>query len=203
MWSAAVLEAPAVVAGLDDIAMVRDAVEQRGGHLGVTEHGRPFAKGQLGGDDVLDNGQLAVADRGGMAIRRSALSRSVRISWVVRLRCTPVVAASSNAPAMPLRPSPRMASIISCRGIEASHRVVAGAVRHRRMAELEIDDYVEWPVGCRFAVSGTRPLPTNTEVIAVFMLSYIPRSGTPPKKAKPRACASNTISCVPRGKART
>jgi hypothetical protein len=32
-----VLEAPAVVASLDDIAMVSDAVEQRSGHLGITE----------------------------------------------------------------------------------------------------------------------------------------------------------------------
>ena len=32
------LEAPALVAGLDDVAMVGQAVEQRGGHLGITEH---------------------------------------------------------------------------------------------------------------------------------------------------------------------
>ena len=47
----AVLEAPAVVAGLDDVAMVGQAVEKRGGHLGVAEHARPFSEGEIGGDD--------------------------------------------------------------------------------------------------------------------------------------------------------
>jgi hypothetical protein len=40
-------EAPAVVAGLDDIAMVRQAIEQRGRHLGVGEDARPFAEGKI------------------------------------------------------------------------------------------------------------------------------------------------------------
>jgi hypothetical protein len=44
-FSAPVFEAPAVVAGLHDVAMMGHAVEQRGGHLGgVVEDGRPFAK---------------------------------------------------------------------------------------------------------------------------------------------------------------
>jgi hypothetical protein len=46
------------------------------------------------------------------------------------------------APAI-LRPSARIASIISCRCIEASHRIVARAVRDRRMTELEINDHVQ------------------------------------------------------------
>ena len=45
------LEAPRVVAGLDYLAMVGEAVEQGGGHLGVAEHCGPFAEGQVGGDD--------------------------------------------------------------------------------------------------------------------------------------------------------
>ena len=45
------LEAPALVAGFDDIAVVREAVEQRRRHLGVAEHARPFAEGEIGGDD--------------------------------------------------------------------------------------------------------------------------------------------------------
>ena len=49
--SAAVLEAPAVITGLDDVAMMGDAVQQRGGHLGIAEHGRPFAEREVGGDD--------------------------------------------------------------------------------------------------------------------------------------------------------
>src|SRR3546814_19926588 len=53
---AVVFEAPAVVARLDDLAVVGDAVEQRRGHFGVAEHGRPFAEGEVRGDD--DAGQL-------------------------------------------------------------------------------------------------------------------------------------------------
>ena len=37
--SGAVLEAPALVAGLDDLAMVGQAIEQGCGHLGVAEDG--------------------------------------------------------------------------------------------------------------------------------------------------------------------
>ena len=47
----AVLEAPALVAGLDDFAVVGQPVEERGGHLGVAEDARPLAEGQVGGDD--------------------------------------------------------------------------------------------------------------------------------------------------------
>ncbi len=52
----AALESPALVAGLDDLAVVRQAIEERGGHLGVAEDGGPFAEGQVGGDD--DRGAL-------------------------------------------------------------------------------------------------------------------------------------------------
>ena len=54
--SGAVLEAPALVAGLDDIAVVGEAIEERGGHFGVAKHTRPFAEGEVGGDD--DRGSL-------------------------------------------------------------------------------------------------------------------------------------------------
>ena len=49
--SGAVLEAPALVAGLDDLAMMSETVEQGGGHLGVAEDGWPFAEGEVCGDD--------------------------------------------------------------------------------------------------------------------------------------------------------
>src|SRR5580704_10663508 len=42
--SGAVFEAPGLVAGLDDLAVMREAIEQRGCHLGVAEHARPFAE---------------------------------------------------------------------------------------------------------------------------------------------------------------
>ena len=49
--SGSAFESPAVVSGLDDVAVVSEAVEQCGGHLGVAEHARPFAEGEIGGDD--------------------------------------------------------------------------------------------------------------------------------------------------------
>ena len=36
--SGAVLETPGFVAGLDDVAVMSEAIEQSGGHLGITEH---------------------------------------------------------------------------------------------------------------------------------------------------------------------
>src|SRR5208282_4105208 len=54
--SGAVLEAPAFVAGLGDVAVVSEAVEQRGRHLWIAEHARPFAEGEVGRDD--DRGAL-------------------------------------------------------------------------------------------------------------------------------------------------
>ena len=49
-------EAVGCVAGLDDAAMVRDTVEQRGGHLCIAEHRHPFAELEVCGDD--DAGRL-------------------------------------------------------------------------------------------------------------------------------------------------
>src|SRR3546814_20389049 len=54
---------------------------------------------------------------------------------MVRLRWRPVVTASSNAAAIPLRPRPRIVSIISCRCIIASQQIIASAVGNRRMAQ--------------------------------------------------------------------
>src|SRR5947209_1197724 len=47
----AVFEAPAFVAGLDDVAVVREAVQQGRSHFGISENARPFAKGEIGCDD--------------------------------------------------------------------------------------------------------------------------------------------------------
>jgi hypothetical protein len=49
--SDAVFEPPAVVAGLDDVAVVGQAVEPGRRHLGLAEHTGPFAKGEVGGHD--------------------------------------------------------------------------------------------------------------------------------------------------------
>lgn len=47
----AVSQAPGVVAGLKDVAVVDDAVEQHGGHLGVAEDLPRVGEGQVGSDD--------------------------------------------------------------------------------------------------------------------------------------------------------
>jgi hypothetical protein len=57
--SGAVLEAPGLVAGFDDLAVMCEAVEQRRRHLGVAEDGGPFAEGEVCGDD--DRGALVEA----------------------------------------------------------------------------------------------------------------------------------------------
>lgn len=49
--SGAVFEAEALVSGFKDMAVVREPVEQRGGHLCISEDGRPFREAQVGGDD--------------------------------------------------------------------------------------------------------------------------------------------------------
>jgi len=45
-----------VVSDLDDLAVMRQTIEARGGRLGAAEDGRPFAEGRVGGDD--DRGTL-------------------------------------------------------------------------------------------------------------------------------------------------
>ena len=54
--SGAVFEAPAFVAGLDDVAVVGETIKQRGRHFRVAEDAWPFAEGEVGGDD--DRGAL-------------------------------------------------------------------------------------------------------------------------------------------------
>ena len=49
-----VLHAEALVYGLQDVAVMREPVEERGGHLGVAEHAGPFAEAEVGGDNDVD-----------------------------------------------------------------------------------------------------------------------------------------------------
>ena len=49
--SGAVLEAPILVAGLDDVAVMREAVEQRGSHFWVAKDAGPFTEGEIFCDD--------------------------------------------------------------------------------------------------------------------------------------------------------
>jgi len=54
--SGAVFEAPALVAGLDDITMMGETVEQCGRHLRIAEDAWPFTECEIGRDD--DRGSL-------------------------------------------------------------------------------------------------------------------------------------------------
>jgi hypothetical protein len=47
----ATFEAPTVVSSLDDVAAMRQLIEQSGRHRGVDEDARPFAAGEINGDD--------------------------------------------------------------------------------------------------------------------------------------------------------
>jgi hypothetical protein len=47
----AAFESPAIIAALDDVAVMGQPVEQRSGHLGVAKHAGPFAEGKIGRDD--------------------------------------------------------------------------------------------------------------------------------------------------------
>jgi hypothetical protein len=49
--SGAVLEAPTLVAGLDDVTVMRETIEERGGHLWVAKGAGPFTEGEICCDD--------------------------------------------------------------------------------------------------------------------------------------------------------
>ena len=42
------VDTPVLVAGFDDVAMVRQAVQKGGCHFGIGEHGWPFSEGKVG-----------------------------------------------------------------------------------------------------------------------------------------------------------
>src|SRR6516165_9912262 len=48
---ATAFEAPAIVSSFDNVAVMSEAIEQRGRHLGVGEDAWPFAEGEIGGHD--------------------------------------------------------------------------------------------------------------------------------------------------------
>jgi hypothetical protein len=54
--SSPAFEAPAVVSGFDDVAVMGQAIEQSGRHLGVCKDARPFAESKIGGEN--DRGAL-------------------------------------------------------------------------------------------------------------------------------------------------
>jgi hypothetical protein len=54
--SSAIFEAPAVVAGFDDFAMMGKPVEKSGCHLGIAEDRWPLTESQVCGGPGLDPG---------------------------------------------------------------------------------------------------------------------------------------------------
>jgi hypothetical protein len=44
-------DATGFVSGFKNIAMVCDAIDERGGHFGITQDSDPFGKAEIGGDD--------------------------------------------------------------------------------------------------------------------------------------------------------
>src|SRR5712671_6182234 len=59
----AVLEAPAFVAGLDDVAVVCQPVKHGGGHFGVAEDLRPICESEIGADQVEQQLAAGLAER--------------------------------------------------------------------------------------------------------------------------------------------
>jgi hypothetical protein len=47
----AAFDPPALISGFDDLAVMGQAVERRGGHFGVAEDAGPLAEGEVCGDD--------------------------------------------------------------------------------------------------------------------------------------------------------
>jgi hypothetical protein len=61
MSIASVFEAPTVIAGLDNVAVIGDAIQQCASHLGIPERGGPLPEGWVGGDDDAGLGRKAYA----------------------------------------------------------------------------------------------------------------------------------------------
>ena len=78
---AAVSEAVGLVARLDDVAVVREPIQERGGHLRIAEHAGPFAEHEVGGDD--DAGVL-VEFRQQMEQQRAAALRERQVAKLVK-----------------------------------------------------------------------------------------------------------------------
>ena len=91
------------VAGLDDLAMVGQPVEKRGGHLGVAEDAWPFGEGEVGGDD--DGGALVkTADQ-----MEEQLPTRLRKGQIAKLIQDHEVEAGQVIGHPPLAPGPRLA----------------------------------------------------------------------------------------------
>jgi len=69
-----------VIAGFDDLAAMRESIEQRRGHLGIAEHAAPFAERQVGRDDQRD---ALVEFAGQMEQQRAAILRERQVTQFI------------------------------------------------------------------------------------------------------------------------
>ena len=76
--SSPVLEAPLLVAGLDDIAVVRQPVEHGGRRLRVAEDLRAVGEGEVRGDDDARRRRRSLDRRQGSELRRRGRARGSR-----------------------------------------------------------------------------------------------------------------------------
>jgi hypothetical protein len=74
----AAFEAPAVVPGFDDVAVMSGAMEQRGRHLGVREDARPFAERQIGGYEAISRILEALIDSSDKAFALQRYKSSIK-----------------------------------------------------------------------------------------------------------------------------
>ena len=72
------LESIAVISGLQNVAAVGEAIEQRGGHFGVPKNGGPFREAQVGGDD--DAGALIELAQEMEQQSAAAMERATRVA---------------------------------------------------------------------------------------------------------------------------
>lgn len=83
--SAAVFDAPDVVAGVDDVAMVSDAIEQGHRQVGISEHSLSFAEDEVGRDD--HRGLLVkLADQREQQLTARGRTAGRRARWTARRR---------------------------------------------------------------------------------------------------------------------
>jgi hypothetical protein len=73
--------------------VVGEAIEQRGRHLGIAEHARPFAEGEIGGDD----------DRGALVEPADEVEEQLAAADILKFASSAKIRAST-ASAAPIRP---------------------------------------------------------------------------------------------------
>ena len=87
--------APAVVAGLDDVAVVGETNEQRSRHLGVPEHLGPFGRASA----RRPSWRSSFASISSLLARTTALKKRVFLPALMMLRAIPMAMGATNGAA--------------------------------------------------------------------------------------------------------